>query len=281
VKQEQMAAIVEQADVKPSALAVETELGSTTPMSTTPKSGVSSPAIIPLRKPCPKRFEGTYRATAKIDWLCLLNHNFKNSEWEPDWEALYPINSKGSPVGLLSPRLACKLFWDGIFILGKTDENAKYMQDRIPECTHKFFKKKQWRKQFIEGCRRVVCRLAKGLGFSANCQAEEVFVHVVLRDAFTLGWRRIDAHIEHLPETDRDRDYARVLRLGAHDETGLLFKEGALDPAKAKSIDLKNWFRAYAADDSHMSDHILTVEEQEAADAAAAAAEAAIEALGV
>lgn len=184
-------------------------------------------------------------------------------------------------MGLLSPRLACKLFWDGIFILEKTDVSAKYMQDRIPECTHKFYKKKQWRKQFIEGCRRVVCRLAKGLGFNANCQAEEVFVHVVLRDAFAMGWRRIDAHTEHLPETDRDRDYARVLRLGAHDETGLMFKEGAVDMSKMSTIDLKNCFRAYTTDEAHMSDHILTVEEQEAADAAAAAAEASISALDV
>jgi len=236
-------------------------------------------AIIPIKKSIPKRFEGTYRATAKIDWLCLLLHNFRNPEWSPDWEALYPINSKGSPIGLLSPRLACKMFHDGIYHLEKTDANPKHLQDRIPECTHKFYKKKQWRKQFIEGCRRVVCRLAKGLGFSANCQAEEVFVHVLLRDAFELGWRRINDFVEHLPETDRDRDYARVLRLGAHDDTGLLFKE--IDPTKQKSIDLKNWFRCYVADDSHMHDHVLTVEEQQAADAAAAAAEATVAALGV
>jgi hypothetical protein len=43
--------------------------------------------------------------------------------------------------------------------------------------------------------------------------AEEVFIYIVLKDAFDLGWRRISQYVDHIPETDKDRDYARVQRL--------------------------------------------------------------------
>jgi len=201
-----------------------------------------------------KRFEGTYKNVAPVEWLHLLATNFGN----PDWAALYPINSKGSPTGLLSPRMACKLFHDSLFILQRADENPKFLQDRLPESTHKFYKKKQWRKQLIEGARRVACRLAKGLAFSPNCTAEECFIQVVLRDTFELGWRRIATIIETLPETDKDKDFARVQRLAGNDEIGFLYK-GESDQGKEKKVDFKAWFKAFHSDASHLNDHVITV----------------------
>lgn len=200
----------------------------------------------------PKRFEGTYKAAANVEWLSLLACNFNN----PDWAALYPINSKGSPTGLLSPRMACKLFHDSLFILGKGDENPKFLQDRLPESTHKFYKKKQWRKQFLEAGRRVACRLAKGLAFGPNCPAEEAFIHVVLRDTFEMGWRRYAAMVETLPETDKDRDFARVTRLGANDEIAMLYKADG-DAAKEKKVDFKAWFKAFNSTPAHLNDHVI------------------------
>jgi len=198
----------------------------------------------------PKRFEGTYKTVDTIDWLSLNAANFNN----PDWAALYPINSKGSPAGLLSPRMAYKLFSDACFILEKAAANEKYLQDRIPECTHKFYKKKQWRKQFIEGARRVALRLAKGLNFAPNCPAEECFVHVLMRDTFELGWRRIQAVVETLPETDKDRDFARVTRLACNEEISNLYKMGDSEGAKdKKAVDFKAWFKAH--DVRKMNDH--------------------------
>jgi len=191
----------------------------------------------------------------------------------PNWAELYPINSKGGPVGLLPPRTACKLFYDGLYILEKADENPKHLQDRIPECVHKMYKKKQWRKQFIEGCRRVVCRIAKGRSLTANCIAEEVFIHVILRDTFELGWRRIMHHIQIdednpiIPETDKDRDFARIARLGASDDVGYLYKDAdtstkskkPVAPGKEKLMDLKDWFRAYSQTERDMKDHLFTL----------------------
>lgn len=205
-----------------------------------------------------KRFQGTYHDASKVNMNRILSTD------EPDWASLYPINpAKNIPVGLLSPRMACKLYYDGIFILKKTEENEKYLQDRIPEVCHKFYKKKQWRKQFIEGCRRVLSRVAKGLSFNPNCTAEEVFIHVILRDTFDLGWRRIAEHVDDLPETDRDRDFSRVLRLGANDEVGLLYRFSAdeVNPKDAKNqsklMDIKAWFKAYQFDNMHYNDHVL------------------------
>ena len=97
-----------------------------------------------------------------------MNQDFHN----PDWELLYPLNSKVMPVGLLSPRMACKLFYDALFILEQGEKNPKFLLDRLPAVLGKFFKKKQWRKQYIEAGHRVACRLAKGKGFAANCIAE-------------------------------------------------------------------------------------------------------------
>jgi len=200
----------------------------------------------------PKRFEGTYKTVDSIDWLTLTSANFNN----PDWLALYPLNSKGAPAGMLSPRMACKLFSDACFILEKAAANEKYLQDRIPEATHKFYKKKQWRKQFLEGARRVACRLAKGQGFAPNCPAEECFVHVIMRETFELGWRRIQAVVDTLPETEKDRDFARVTRLACNEDIGYLYKMGDAEGGKdKKAVDFKGWFKA--ADSNKMNDHVL------------------------
>ena len=115
---------------------------------------------------------GTYKMVPKVEWTALLAKEFGT----PNWVELYPILPSGLPKGLLSPRLACKLFHDGLFIIKKGEENPKYIQDRIPEVAHKCFKKKQWRKQFFEAMRRVCCRLSIGLGFKPNCVAEDAFI---------------------------------------------------------------------------------------------------------
>lgn len=223
-----------------------------------------------------KRFEGTYNQVARIEWHNLIAHDFK----QPHWAELYPINNKGLPTGLLPPRLACKMFHDGILMVNKTEENGKYLQDRLPECVHKFYKKKQFRKQCIEAGKRVVCRLAVGLGFAPNCVAEEVFVYCLLKDAFDLGWRRINQYIEDLPETEKDKDYARVQRLMGGEDIAVLYRSDpdakvavpvkpskeAKEAAKARESktafsDFRNWFHAYGTDKMH--DHEIAISDDD------------------
>lgn len=199
----------------------------------------------------PKRFEGTYKTIDPIDWTYLKSINFK----EPNWAELYPLSAKHVPMQLLSPRMACKLFHDGVYILDKNEENDHFLQSRLPESAHKFYKKKQWKKQFVEAGRRICCRLAKGMNFSANSPAEECFVHILLREAPELGWRRIASIIDTLPESDKDKDFARVMRLAANEDIGYLFKTDN-DP-KEKVVDFQSWFKAFNKDESHMRDHML------------------------
>jgi hypothetical protein len=193
----------------------------------------------------------------------LLVNQFGN----PDWATLYPLTQSGQPKGILTPRMACKLFHDGLHIIQKGEENAKFIQDRIPEIAHKCFKKKQWRKQFFESMRRVCCRLSIGLGFKPNCTAEDVFIHAILNMSFELGWRRIDAFIEPLPVSDKDRDFARVTKLGANEDVANLGKavtdgkkKGSVDP---KLGDVKSWFKCYDANLNNMFDHIVTLHEED------------------
>ena len=172
---------------------------------------------------------------------------------------------------------ACKLFHDGLHIIKKGEESPKFIQDRIPEVAHKYFKKKQWRKQFYEAMRRVCCRLSIGLGFRPNCMAEDAFIHVILGMTFELGWRRIAEFIDILPEWERDRDFSRVLKFGANEEVGNLLRGVDAPPvatsgkAKALSIDpnLKTdvktgWFKCYDMSSAHLFDHIVRIEEDEA-----------------
>jgi len=226
-----------------------------------------------------KRYDGTYNQVPRVEWSNLIATLETNP---PNWEALYPINNKGVPSGMLAPRLACKLFHDGVYLINKSDENyggnPKYYQDRLPECAHKFYKKKQFRKQCIEAGRRVVCRLAKGLGFGSNCVAEEMFVYVILKDAFDLGWRRIADYIEHIPETDKDKDYSRLQRLTGGDDISMLYRSDpdakpatavvtkptkeSKEAAKARESktaysDFRNWFHGYDVDKLHDHDIVL------------------------
>ena len=209
---------------------------------------------------------------------------------QPDWAKLYPVNEKKFEISvvngnkvyseletkgqLLSPRMAAKLFYDGLYIIKKGEESPKFIQDRIPEVAHKCFKKKQWRKQFYEAMRRVCCRLAIGLGFRPNCLAEDAFIHAILGMTFELGWKRIAEHVEPLPEWERDRDFSRVLKFGSNEEVGNLLKgtEATTTTAKAKTgtidpkikMDVKvGWFKCYDTSLNHMFDHIVQIHEDE------------------
>lgn len=182
--------------------------------------------------------------------------------------------------------MACKLFHDGIYIIKKGEESPKFVQDRIPDIAHKCYKKKQWRKQFFEAMRRVVCRLALGKGFRPNCVAEDVFIHAILSMSFELGWRRIEEFINPLPESEQDKDFTRVARLGANDEVGQMLKASnanAADPNAATSapakkkamsnaaiaaakLDVKSWFQFYEQSEDHMFDHIVFISEEETDD---------------
>lgn len=71
---------------------------------------------------------GTYKVVPKVEWTDLLAHHFGN----PNWAELYPINAKGQPISLLSPRMACKLFYDGVHIIKRGEENPQFMQDHLP-----------------------------------------------------------------------------------------------------------------------------------------------------
>lgn len=214
-----------------------------------------------------KRFQGTYKAVPKVDWLILLANDFGH----PDWNKLYPLNDKEQPKGILTPRMACKLFHDGVHIIRKGEEVPKFVQDLIPEIAHKQFKKKQWRKQFFEAMRRVACRLSIGLGFKPNCVAEDVFIHAILGMSFELGWRRLEAQLEPLPVSDKDRDFARVQKLGANEavaELGKVASGGGETKAKkfvvdAKMSDPKQWFKCYEPSLNTMFDHIVALHEDD------------------
>jgi hypothetical protein len=224
-----------------------------------------------------KRHQGTYKVVPNVDWEILLVRDFGH----PDWAALYPLNAKGQPTGILSPRMACKLFHDAVFIIKEGEKAPKYVQDRIPDMAHKCYKKKQWRKQFFEAMRRVVCRLALGKGFRPNCVAEDVFIHTVLNASFELGWRRIAQYVDPLPESDCDKDFTRVTRLGANEEIGALSKSAAAAEStgsekKVKAtvgksaaaianakLDVKSWFQCYELSEDHLFDHIVVVKDDD------------------
>jgi len=222
----------------------------------------SNPSI--QLKKAAKRFQGTYKVVPKVEWTTLLVNQFGN----PDWAALYPVTASGQPKGILPPRMACKLFHDGLFIIQKGEENPKYIQDRIPDVAHKQFRKKQWRKQFFESMRRVCCRLAIGLGFKPNCVAEDVFIHAVLNMSFDLGWRRIEAYTENLPVTDKDRDFGRVTKLGANEDVANLTKLTNADVKKKITVDAnvmntKAWFKCYDPSIANMFNHIICLHEDD------------------
>jgi hypothetical protein len=64
--------------------------------------------------------EDDYRNIPKIPWSSLKGINFDN----PDWKTLYPLKvDSDAPVGLFTPRQACKLFYDGVLILDQAEES--------------------------------------------------------------------------------------------------------------------------------------------------------------
>jgi hypothetical protein len=195
------------------------------------------------------RFAGTYRAVDNVDWEHIRDSNFSN----PDWATLYPLKANGAPNGILTPRLACKLFYDGIFILDKTEENIKFLQDKLPVPVHRFYKKKQWRKQLIEAAHRVLCRIAKGKSFSPNCMGEEMFAYVLMSSATELGWNRSRDFWESLPECDKDRDIGRVIRMAANEDIMALYRVDS-----APETNFKDWFRITNPD--AMTDHVIPTE---------------------
>ena len=194
-----------------------------------------------------KRFAGTYRAYPKLAWEQIA------ATERPDFAAHYKLKANGAPAGLLTPRMAAKLFSDSLHHIKCTEENPKYLLDKLPEGVYKFYKKKQWRRQMFEACKRVACRIAKGAGFNANCVAEEAFIHVLLQGAFELGWNRSKDLWEELPESDKDRDFNRLTRAAGSDEVLALWR----GDDKSESGKYKNWFVPFNNDKDRLTDHFL------------------------
>lgn len=194
-----------------------------------------------------KRFAGTYRAYPRLAWEKIA------STERPDFADLYKLKANGAPAGTLTPRMAAKLFSDALYHIKNFEENPKYLMDKLPEGCYKFFKKKQWRRQMFESCKRVTCRVAKGAAFSPNCIAEEAFVHVLLQSAFELGWNRSKDMWEELPESDKDRDFSKVVRSAGNDEVLALWR----GEDKSDSAKYKNWFAPFDNDDDRLTDHFL------------------------
>jgi hypothetical protein len=107
-------------------------------------------------------------------------------------------------------------------------------------------------------------------------------MYALLKDCFEMGWRRINEYVEHIPETDKDRDYGRIQRLIGCDDLSNIYRteadavpvskaakkeknagEAALAAAatkkkdKADFNDLRSWFHAYEVEALH--DHEIFV----------------------
>jgi len=217
---------------------------------------------------------GTYYTVPKVNWETLNLSNFNaDGKASVDWNALYPTKAGKADEELVAkdvftPRQAAKLFYDAIFIVEQAEKNPKYLQNKMPEISHKAFKRKQFQKQMVESMKRVCCRLAKGKGFSPNCVAEDVFIHIILANTFELGWRRLDSFLEDLPECVTDRDFTRVQRLAASGEVDLLWRGAeavvtAQSKAKDKKatngsiLDARTWFGGYQSDATGLLDHVI------------------------
>lgn len=233
-----------------------------------------------------KNHVGTYRVVPKVNWSGLeASHFTEEGQSEVDWLNLYPVkpirdgDEMPLPQGTFSPRQAAKLFYDGVYILEEATKRPKSLSDRLPELGQKAVKRKQFQKQMIEACRRVCCRIAKGKEFGANCVAEDIFVIMILESTFQLGWRRIESHLEGLPECIGDRDFSKIKRICVPSEVELLWRGvdavlNAKDAANKKGskkdtisisnrkdiTDPQNWFTGYAADTTHLLDHHISVD---------------------
>lgn len=226
-------------------------------------------------------YVGTYKQVPKVSWNTLNMVNF-NAEGESiDWLSLYPIkvnpnaaeDELPTPTTNMSPRQAAKLFYDAIYLIEQTEKNPKFMQDKLPELAQKAYKRKQYQKSFLEGARRVCCRLAKGKLFSPNCIAEDVFIIILLSNTFQLGWRRIEQYIEGVPECKDDRDFSKIHRICGSGEVELLWrgadavaasnskKKGAEKAALKEGVtDPRTWFKGYDQSAAHLLDHVISVQ---------------------
>ena len=61
-----------------------------------------------------------YPAEQKNSWEALVACRFR----DPGFAALYPIAEDGTVTHLLSPRMACKLFHDSVFIINDELDNT-------------------------------------------------------------------------------------------------------------------------------------------------------------
>ena len=221
------------------------------------------------------RYSGTYRALPAINWKLLVDHNFLN----PNWIELYsdhsiPLTSssfhsseiyrRDNKEILLTSRLACKLFYDGINLLHNQDpktrdssqsiSSRRSLQEYLPLSIQKYYKKKQWRKQFHESFYRIICRLAYGLSLYSysNCIAEEVCTRILLHYALEKGWNHCQKYWEILPENNQlDHDLLRQLtRVASSEEIEKLYHEGT-------KVNVRDWFTAFKNDEVTMTNHIF------------------------
>jgi len=98
--------------------------------------------------------------------------------------------------------------------------------------------------------------------------------------------------IDVLPESDQDKDFTRVTRLGANDEVGSLLKNtgeastsgkaadttgagtkkkagataGTNAAISAAKLDVKSWFQCYETSEDHLFDHIVFINDEECDD---------------
>lgn len=94
-------------------------------------SVASSTMSIELKKPRRTRDIGTYRQVPKINWNTLSEANFTSEvgKLEVDWLKLYPVKKSSKvedefPIscGPMSPRQACKLFYDACYLIEQSEK---------------------------------------------------------------------------------------------------------------------------------------------------------------
>jgi hypothetical protein len=221
---------------------------------------------------------GTYKTVTPIGktFSDLAEAGFTSTTEPVDWLKNYPLKQGKDaddliPTGHLTPRQAIKMLYDAVWLIEQADKNPKFFADKLPEMCEKVYKRKQWRKQFMEACKRVCCRLAKGKGAGANCVAEDVFVHIILQNVFDLGWNRIAEKIKEIPSSSSDRDWTKANRHISSDEVGMLWrgadavssaqtkaaKTGKKSVSGDKALDCLLWFKGYDSEAEHLLDHVI------------------------
>jgi hypothetical protein len=105
----------------------------------------------------------------------------------------------------------------------------------------------------MEAFKRVLCRLALGMGLHPNCKAEEMSVQVLINYTTQLseGQRqRIQEHARDIPSHPWDTNFQIVRNRAGAFESAVLF-----DPEAPKTLSTKDWFNAF--DLRRMHDHEL------------------------